>query len=162
MPELFSVSELINLAIREEETGATYYRALAEKTESADLKAFALKVAAMEDEHARRFRELLGHVGSYEPVGQAYEGEYSNYMEYMCQGRIFPVGEDGVAMAKRQASDEEAVNTAMAVERSTLLFYHELLPFVAENDRPLLDDIIAEERQHVTDFARYKAEHFAV
>ena len=160
MPELFSASELINVAIREERTGATYYRALAEKTDSEELASFALEVAAMEDEHERKFRDLLARVGQYEPKGESYEGEYSDYMAYMCEGRIFPTGRDGVEMATSQPSDEAAVTTAMEMERNTLLFYHELLPFVAEGDRHLIDDIIAEERKHVTDFAKFKADHF--
>jgi rubrerythrin len=160
MPELFSASELINVAIKEEMTGATYYRALAAKTGSKDLKEFALRVAAMEDEHEAKFRRLLQDVGDYEPVGESFGGEYADYMAYMCEGRIFPVGADGVKLAKGQPSDKAAVETAMAMERNTLLFYHELLPFIPEGQRPLLDAIIAEERQHVTDFAKYKAEHF--
>ncbi len=159
MPDLFSASELINVAIKEEITGATYYRALAKKTASQDLKEFALKVAAMEDEHEAKFRKLLQEVGDYEPAAESYEGEYADYMAYMCEGRIFPVGKDGVELAKSQASDAAAVDTAMEMERNTLLFYHELLQFVPEKQRPLLDGIIAEERQHVTDFAKYKAQH---
>jgi rubrerythrin len=160
MPELFSASELINVAIKEEITGATYYRALAKKTASKDLKQFALEVAAMEDEHEAKFRKLLEDVGDYEPLGESYEGEYGDYMAYMCEGRIFPVGADGAKLAQSQASDQAAVETAMAMERNTLLFYHELIQFVPEKQRPLLDSIIAEERQHVTDFAKYKAKHF--
>ena len=159
MPELFSASELINVAIKEEITGATYYRALAKKTASQDLKEFALKVAAMEDEHEAKFRALLEEVGDYEPLGESYDGEYADYMAYMCEGRIFPVGADGVALAQSQPSDQAAVDTAMAMERNTLLFYHELIQFVPEKQRPLLDSVIAEERQHLTDFAKYKAEH---
>ena len=160
MPELFSAAELINVAIREERTGATYYRALAEKTDSEELAKFALEVAAMEDEHERKFRDLLARVGQYEPRGESHEGEYSDYMAYMCEGRIFPTGKDGVELARSQPSDEAAVTTAMEMERNTLLFYHELLPFIAENDRHLIDDIIAEERKHVTDLAKFKADHF--
>lgn len=159
MPELFSVAELINVAIREEQTGATYYRALAEAAESEELHDFALEVAEMEDEHEQKFKDLRERVGDYEPVGD-YEDEYTDYMEYMCRGRIFPADREGQELARQQESEQQAIETAMEMERNTLLFYHELLPFVPEEDRELLDDIIAEERQHVTDFAKYKREHF--
>jgi len=160
MPDLFSAAELINVAIQEEQTGAAYYRALAEKTDSEELASFAREVAAMEDEHEQKFRDLLARVGDYQPQAESYEGEYSDYMAYMCEGRIFPTGKDGAELAQNQPSDEAAVNTAMEMERNTLLFYHELLPFVPENQRPLLDEIIAEERKHVTDLAKFKADHF--
>ncbi len=159
MPELFSVSELINVAIQEEQTGATFYRAMAERTDDDEFESFLLDTAEMEDEHEQKFKELLEKVGGYEPVGD-YQDEYSDYMQYMCAGRIFPVGQDAAQLAEQQADEKQACETAMEMERNTLLFYHELLPFVAEADRHLLDTIIAEERQHVTDFARFRREHF--
>ena len=160
MPDLFSVRELSDVAIREEQTGATYYRALAVSTDSEELAEFLLEVAAMEDEHEAKFKGLLARLGEYEPMGEQYGGEHEAYMAYLVQGRIFPTGQDGVELARRQASDEEAVETAMEMERNTLLFYHEMVKFVPPDDRPLLEEIIAEERQHVSDFASYRDEHF--
>jgi len=160
MADLFSVREMMDVAIREEQTGATFYRALAESAESGELKDFALEVAEMEDEHERKFRGMLDSLGDYAPTGESYGGEYASYMAYLIEGRIFPSGEDGAEMARRQASEKEAVETAMGMERNTLLFYHEMLRFVPEGDRALLETIIAEERQHVTDWARYREEHF--
>ncbi len=160
MVTLFSARELIDIAIREEQTGATFYRALAESTDSEELRRFALEVAQMEDEHEEKFRALLNRVGDYQPAGEAYAGQYESYMSYLIEGRIFPTGQDGVELAERQQSDREAVETAMEMERNTLLFYHEMLRFVPESERSLLEEIIGEERQHVTDFAEYKEEHF--
>lgn len=159
MPSLFSAKELIEVAVREEHTGATYYRALAEATDSEELAAFAREVAEVEDGHEARFKDLRERVGEYRPTGEAYEGEYESYMGYLLEGRIFPAGQDGVEMARRQASDREAVETAMAMERNTLLFYHEMTQFVPEAEHALLKGIIAEERRHLTDLARYLAEH---
>ncbi len=161
MPNLFSVRELVEVAIQEEQTGATFYRALAESTDSAELEEFALEVAEMEDEHEQKFKQMLEGLGEYEPTGESYAGEYESYMSYLLEGRIFPVGDESRKMAQRQMSDEEAVETAMGLERNTLLFYLEMLRFIPEQHRSLLDDIITEERQHVRDFAQYKADHFA-
>jgi rubrerythrin len=160
MPDLFSAKELIEVAIREERTGAIYYRTLAEATESDELAKFAWATAKMEDEHEAKFKALLETVGEYRPAGESYEGEYESYMSYLLEGRIFPAGQDGVELARRQANDKEAVETAMELERNTLLFYHEMTQFVPEQHRALLDGIIAEERQHVTDLARYRDRHF--
>ena len=159
MPDLFSVKELIEVAIREEQTGATYYRALAEATESEELAEFARAVAQMEDDHQAKFRGLLESLGDYEPTGESYAGEYESYMSYLLEGRIFPSGQDGVELARRQADDREAVETAMELERNTLLFYLEMIRFVPEQHRPMLDEIIAEERQHLTDSAKYREGH---
>ncbi len=160
MPKIFSAREMIEVAIKEEQTGATFYRALADSTDSQELAEFALQVAAMEDEHEARFKNLLDEVGEHKPSGESYEGEYEAYMSYLLEGRIFPTGRDGEEMARRQGSDQEAVSTAMELERNTLLFYHEMLKFIPPQQHALLESIIDEERQHVSDFARYRDEHF--
>ena len=159
MPTLFSPWELVNVAIREEHTGATFYRALARRTDSAKLSEFALRVAEMENEHESKFKELLQEVGGERPPAESYPGEYEDYLAYLIEGRIFPMGEEGEALAARQASDEEAVRTAMEMERNTLLLYMELIRFVPESQRDVLEAIMDEERQHLTDFAKYKEEN---
>jgi len=156
MPDLFSASELINIAIREEANGAAFYRALAERTNSNALKEFALRTAAMEDEHAAKFRKLLKDVGSHQPVGESYDGEYMEYVAYLVEGRIFPMGEDATKMAKAMKTDRQAVEAAAEMEKNTLLLYQELLNFVPERDRALLKGIMDEERMHLLQFTRFK------
>jgi rubrerythrin len=160
MPELFSAPELINIAIREEVTGATYYRALAEQTDSEALADFATNVAKMEDEHADKFRKLLEDVGDYTPKGEAYQGEYQDYLAYLLEGKIFPMGEEGREMAAEQKSDKEAIETAQDLEKNTLLLYQELLQFVPESQRHVLEGIMDEERLHLTQFTKFKEENF--
>ena len=156
MADLFSASELINVAIREEVTGAAYYRAVAEKAGSDELKRFALEVAEMEDRHAAQFRGLLAEVGPYRPSGEQYDGQYEEYIAYLVEGRIFPLGEDAAEMAARQGSDLEAVEAAAEMEKNTLVLYQELRNFVPEAQRPLLEAIINEEQQHLLMFTRFK------
>ena len=156
MPDLFAASELINLAIREETTGAAYYRAVARKTKSKQLKDFATKVARMEDDHAAKFRKLLQKVGDYKPVGEQYDGEYQEYIAYLVEGRIFPVGQDAEKMAAAQESDCQALETAVQMEKNTLLLYQELIQFVPEGERAVLKDVMDEERMHLVQFTKLK------
>ena len=159
MQDLFSASELIDIAIREEVTGASFYRALAEKTDSEELRDFALDIAEMEDEHAEKFRALLEDVGEYSPKGEEFPGEYQEYLEYLIGGRIFPVGEDAEKMAARQESDKDAVETAAEMEKNTLLLYQELMQFVPEKDHSVLKQIMDEERMHLMQFTKYREEN---
>ena len=65
---LFSAPQLLNVAIREEHTGAAFYKALAHQTDSPELREFALKVAQMEEEHEREFKALLTSFSSAQRV----------------------------------------------------------------------------------------------
>lgn len=159
MPDLFSAAELINIAIREEVTGATYYRALAEETDSESLEEFALEVAEMEDTHAQKFRNLLEEVGDYTPKGEGYDGEYGEYLEYLLDGRIFPMGEEGQDLASRQESESDAIETAKEMEKNTLLLYQEMLQFVPEKEQDVLEGIMEEERLHLMQFSKYADEN---
>ena len=161
MPELFFAEELVDIAIREEVTGATYYRAVAERAESRDLKEFATRVARMEDEHAEQFRRLLGELSGQKTPPKDYDGEYGDYLAYLVGGRIFPMGEDGAELARRQESDLQAVETAAGMEKNTLLLYGELMQFVPEAERFALRAIMDEERQHLLQLARFREQLMA-
>ena len=158
MSEPFSARELIEVAIREEQTGAAFYRALAEKTDSEELRTFTRKLAAVEEMHEQRFRELLGLLEEA-GIGHPTAGDY---MAYLVEGRIFPTGRDGEELAARIESPEEAAETAMEMERNTLLFYLELRDLIPAKERALLDEIIGEERWHLANWARFRREHFEI
>jgi rubrerythrin len=160
MPDLFSAAEMLNIAVREEVTGATFYRALADKTRSEELKQFALQTADMEDKHAERFRKLLAKVGHYKPAAESYEGEYAEYLAYLVEGRIFPVGADAQQMAAKMKNDREAVETAAEMEKNTLVLYQELMRFVPKKDQAVLQEIMDEERIHLLQFTKFKENNF--
>ena len=81
-------------------------------------------------------------------------------MAYMVQGRIFPAGRDGREMARQAASDREAADAAMELERNTLLFFLEMREFVPEGHRAPLTEVIDEERHHLVEWAGFKSSHF--
>jgi rubrerythrin len=81
-------------------------------------------------------------------------------MSYLVEGRIFPLGEEAEEMLANQKTDRDAVETSAEMERNTLLLYMELMRFVPESQQDILEDIVAEERQHLMDFTRYKEKHF--
>ena len=59
---LFRVAELINVAIRDEETGIAFYKALAGITKNPEIKERVLGISRQEELHAQWFREMLDEV----------------------------------------------------------------------------------------------------
>jgi len=159
MAYLFSPTDLLDIAIREEVTGATYYHALAERADSQELREFAARLARVEETHRDRFKEMLAELGGKGSEGESYEGEYESYLGYLLEGRIFPAGEKGEDLAAGQRSDAEAVETALALEKETLLLYHELMEFVPARYHKTLDAIVDEEREHLVDLTTYRKQH---
>jgi rubrerythrin len=155
MTELFSIRELLQVAIREEETGAAFYRELAEHTDDKDLEAFALRVAEMEDAHKEWFSELLESCRD-SGVGREAPGEY---LSYLAAERVL-TDEDQARQLARDLDDEEAARRAMALERETLLFLLEMKDFVPKDELAVLEEVIDEERQHVTDWVKFRQQHY--
>ncbi len=152
---VFRTSELINVAIRDEETGIAFYKALAGITKDPELKEHILGISRQEELHAQRFREMLDDVGDYKPQ-ERYEGEYESYLGTLLEARAFPAPEHAAAEAKRAKSDADAINIAMRLEKDTLLFLSELKEFVPDIHTEHIDAIIKEEREHLTELAKLR------
>jgi rubrerythrin len=156
MTDLFSIRELLEVAIREEQTGAAFYRRLAETTDDDDLEAFALRVAQMEDAHEELFIDLLERCREAD-IGREPAGDY---MSYMAQDRVLGSEADARRLAEDIDDPAEAADLALELERQTLLFFLEMKEFVPEEQARLLHDVIEEERQHVTDWMQFKQRHY--
>jgi rubrerythrin len=52
-------------------------------------------------------------------------------------------------MAESVADVREALHMALGFEKDTLLFYYDLRELMRESDRPIISEIIREEKAHV-------------
>jgi rubrerythrin len=145
---VFQASELLNIAVKDEETGIAFYRTLAEKTSNVDLKEHLLAISKQEEMHANRFREMLKDVGDYKPQ-ERYTGEYEDYLNTLLEMRAFPGPEEAIAKAQTITSDSEAISISLKLEKDTLLFLSELKNFVSDAHQEYIDAVIEEEREHL-------------
>jgi rubrerythrin len=155
MRHAWGIRDLLEAAVREEQTGAAFYRKMADMTDSGELADFAEEVAEMEDEHEEKFLKMLDKLEEGEDVTGAGYDE----MAYMAEGHIFPSGRDGTNLAREAGDDDAMIEQAIQLEQRTLLFYHELKDFiVGDEPEQMLQEVIDEERQHITDWKKYQRE----
>jgi len=152
---LFEVSELINVAVKDEETGIAFYSALADATKTPEIKKAILAIAEQEEFHRDRFKEMLAEVGDYKPHEQ-YPGHYGEYLKVLLESRAFPETSAAAEKARRAGSDTEAIDIALRLEKDTLLFLQEMKGFVPDSNANLVEEIINEERGHVVDLTNLK------
>jgi len=147
---LFSVAELLQMAVKDEETGIAFYKALAEVARNSNVKDKCLAISKQEEGHARRFREMVQEVGEFK-TAEEYAGQYESYVRALLDSRAFPEPEQAAERARQSASDKEAIDIAMRLERDTLLFLQEMKNFVPSTHTGYVDEIIDEERGHLSD-----------
>ena len=152
---LFDVGELLNAAVKDEETGIAFYKALAEATQRPDVKAQCIAISKQEQVHAERFRKMLDAVGEYKP-SEEYPGQYENYLKALLENRAFPEPEKAAERARAAVGDAEAIDIAMRLEKDTLVFLREMKSLVPGTHGDMVDEVIREEQNHLTELAGLK------
>ena len=152
---LFEVSELINVAVKDEETGIEFYSALADATKTPEIKEAILAIAEQEKAHRDRFKDMLTQVGDYKPH-EEYAGQYGEYLRVLLENRAFPEPPAAAQRAREASSDAEAIDIALGLEKDTLLFLQEMKGLVPESNADLVEEIIKEEREHVVDLTNLR------
>jgi rubrerythrin len=143
---MFSIHEILDLAIRLEKNGESVYRNAAAKLSGPDLVSLLVWMADEEVKHAGWFSELKQKLES---------GSINPFMEEM--GReIFTdmLGEKSFSHRDLDFSKIDQVHDLIAIfiefELDTVLFYETLKPFIEDNDTlNYLNKIIAEENNHI-------------
>ena len=147
---LFKMTEFVDMAIKDEDAGASFYQTLAEKTKSPDLKSEYLRIADQEIEHAGLFRAINEELGT-ENIHEEYPGQYDKYIDSLLENRAMTTPDKAADVARNTTSDREAIAVAIQMEKDTLLFYFEMKEFIPNTHKAVVEKIINEERLHVKD-----------
>ncbi len=153
---LLSVSEVVQFAIRIEENGYNFYQRFADTLKSACEKEIFSYLADEEAKHIKTFENMLKSVDKFEPP-TSYPDEYFSYLQAYADNLIFTKDRIEKEVAKISNS-KEACEFGIRRELDSILYYQEIKPFVPENERNRIDDIITEERKHFLKLSDLKKE----
>ncbi len=157
MKPRFHVSEVFEMAIQMERNGAAFYRRAAELHAADPAAGLLRQLATMEDEHVAVFLAMQADL----PQGLRGDTVQDPYLESQLYLHALAdgVGGEGApkvrAMLNGKESLDQILQTAIALEEQTVLFYlglRELL--MSAQEREHLDRIIGEERRHVAVLTR--------
>ena len=150
---MFSIREIIDIAIKIEKNGESFYREAMEKISNPALKPVLLFLADQEHEHAQWFEKLKDKT-------RAAEGEQkvAEIGEAMLQNLV---GDQpfslNAATLSALANVASLVELAIELEEDTILFYQMLQAFIEDSDTLAgLNEIIAEENRHIEMLREYK------
>lgn len=158
-PVHFSAKEILEMAVRIEENGLGFYKTASASTESAQIKELFDYLIIEEVKHVELFEALKDAVTQGVPTdyNDPYLAEESTYINALADSNIFMKGEEGETKAKAIKSDGEALDFAIQIEKDSILFYLELLNMVRDEDRPVVKNILSEERKHITKLTDLRA-----
>lgn len=155
MPEIFKAVEILKTAIRIEENGIVFYRAMVSKFKEKDLQDIFNFLADEDDRHRKIFEDMLSKVEQYEMV-DSYPGEYESYLRAFADEHVFSREKTGQLMAKKIKAVKKAIDFGIAVELDSITYYQEIKNFVPEYQRQVIEKIIEEERSHFLKLSNIK------
>ena len=144
----FSGSELVNIAIGIERSGAAFYDSLVQSAKTETYRGIWRYLTLEEKKHIEIFRNMLGSVSDYAPP-ETYTEEYDLYLKALIDSAVFRDDQAAREMAQKAGSEAEAIQIALKAEKDSILFYSNLRDLVRRSEREAVDKIIDEERSHL-------------
>ncbi|AFK06207.1 hypothetical protein Theba_0481 [Mesotoga prima MesG1.Ag.4.2] len=142
---MITVGDMLDIALRIESVGYSYYQKLSEKT-SGEVKSLFVKLATQEREHAAVFRKMLKDADN-SLIAKDWEDNVG-YLKSYAEISIFPRTES----IDVPDNINKAISSAVEVEKDSIIFYSDLSSFIP--DCKELKDIIEEERRHLHDLVK--------
>ena len=142
----YSACEIIKVAIEIEKNGYQFYTEAAKLTRSNSVAELFRSLAQEEIQH-QAFFEGLAKLISCKDNGITPPDEY---LSAIADASIIQQKRGMKAIAEKRLSDQEALDIAVQVEKNAILYYTELLRFVTEKEKGMVEELVAEEKRHLT------------
>lgn len=148
MGNIFSGSEIVEMAVEIEKNGRDFYNSAALVLKDKNVKDIFKHLASQEERHIKVFEKILSGVKKYEPI-EAYTDEYFGYIKALSEEYVFTKKKKGKEIAKTVKDGKRAVKLGLSFERDSILFYYEMKNFVPESERNIIDGLMKEEQVHL-------------
>jgi rubrerythrin len=146
-------SEVLQFAIKIEDNGWEFYKKVADGSKDEKIRELFIFLADEELKHKEIFQGMLPEIEKYEP-SEVYPPEYFAYLRAYADNVIFKK-----RLEKELPENLEpisAIDFGMLIEIDSIAYYNEVRNFVSENQRDMIDKIIAEERKHFLKLSEIK------
>ncbi len=160
MGNIFSGSEVVEMAVQIEKNGRDFYNKVAELSKNKDVKELFEHLTGQEEKHIKVFEGMLSAVKKYEPV-EAYTDEYFSYIKALSEEHVFTKKEKGNEIAMTIKDKRQAIELGIGFEKDSILFYHEMKNFVPEPEHGIINGLLKEEQKHLKKLVLLKRRCYA-
>ncbi len=147
MPNIFHISEIVDLGIEKERKRRDFYDLASEFSKEPKLKDLFKQLRDWEEEHIRRFTAIREGLEDSE-VQETYPGELSAYMQSLVDEKLYTVVTPQ-EFKKRVTTGLEAINFGISFEKDAVLFFSELKKYTTSTHQAVIQQLINEEKQHI-------------
>jgi len=152
---MFSASQMIDIAIQTEQAGRSFYEAAAQHSDEPQVKSLCQWLADEELTHEQTFRHMGQNLlPEIEP--KEWPGERAEFIDALLGSRFMPSPDQAQALVK-DMSGQDILDFALNFEKDTIIFFYEMRDIVPASGVDKVNEIIAEEKAHVSRITKAKA-----
>jgi rubrerythrin len=152
---VFTASDIVEVAIRIEENGINFYKFAEQIAKKKEEKNLFAQLAQAEVTHKKTFEKIFANMEKTNPP-ESYEGEFGAYLRsYVDNNLIFTKEIMDKQLAKIKDTNS-ALDFAIQRELDSILYYHEIKKLVPASQHETLERIIEEERKHFQSLTNMK------
>jgi rubrerythrin len=152
----FAGREVLELALKIEENGASLYRLLTERTKDTNAAEVFGELAKEEQEHISRIKGWLSGLAEHTET-ESYPGEYVAYMKSLADESVYHCDNVCQGLVSKAATELEAIQVGMFFEKDFLLFLHEMKSFIKPAEKEVVNSLIVEEKRHLMQLVQLKS-----
>jgi rubrerythrin len=148
---IFNADEVLAIAEQIERNGIEFYERAAARFRG-DAKRTLLRLADMERTHVQVFSAMRRELSDAGEGLKAFdpEGEAARYLAAFADGQIFDLSTDPLALLGSQDSDRDILESAIGLEKDSVVFYVAIRDAVPESlGKDRIEKIIKEEMEHI-------------
>jgi rubrerythrin len=145
---LLTGDEIIEIAVRLEERGETFYGAAAKKATAPDVVALFQELAVQEQYHRRAFQQMGEDMVELALSDEQWD-QFQAYTGALLEQSFFGKPDGALSQATEAEGEREALQAALGFEEETLGFFRQLRNVVRGVEQKVVDRIIREEEQHM-------------
>lgn len=146
---IFRATDIIEMAMELEKSGEIFYSEVAKKADTPEVRALFGDLAEQEKNHHAAFKKMSGTVWDQTPTAEEEWDQYLMYLQATIQSAFFEGSDKALSLAEQVTDEQEALQMALGFEKETMLFFYDLRDKVSDADKPVVDGIIDEERNHM-------------
>lgn len=154
MANIFNAAEAIDVGIEKERKRRDFYGYVAEKFKDKEMKDLFSRLKEWEEAHIKKFSEIRATLEESEAT-ESYKGEFAAYAKAAVDDLLYKqVSPEW--FAKNVHEPLIAVRYGIGFEKDAILFFNELLRYMAPRHREKIGELIEEEKKHLVYLSEMK------
>ena len=155
MAQVFTGSQVVELAIQIERNGAAFYEAAKKVVSGDEAKKTMDYLISEERRHLATFQGLLNKIELVRPAEQ-YEGEWDAYLKTAAAEHVFTDDARAREIISSIKTQNEALDYAIGFEKDSILLFLELSNLVGAKNKETVEKLVNEEKEHLRRLSELK------